>query len=459
MTIDNETLMEAFLPRASPETVFERLEIWYEAQLKEMRHVRDFDLGRMSEISNGIEYQLLNRNNEIIDLGLAAWGTQGNTLTTLYERWCSRSVNPEWPPTPATFPYTVLSAILANVNAGKIAPIPDDSLAVIFQKDLIWLIEHGENYDLLYLIHSNMGLARRLLELCSRKSGYYRDLDHDRWIYCLSCLGENKLLQVPPNVQGADLEHGELHRTLLLAAMHSPKTCQMSDVLGRIFERIPNAYRAEHRYEVDAAISAWNVEIADDDDETAGGHQYCDALAPAERIRFHLLRLYGSLSDPNDTNRASRLAAYARLPIGQNYDLLGRSYGLPIADFKKYVARDGPACSFAMSYNPAVWCNKDLSENLRNGDFPLPQVSGLIRINGKACLCIAKSEKTSGDDDWPEWSKPQVSESKQALDAIEHLRSESADHHQFLQTKLKKLQRLVFWEGLLLLIFILSLMN
>ena len=196
MDTKDEILMEAFLLRASPETVYE----WLKA-LPQRTPEKSF---WGTDIPKAIESQLLGRNNEIIDLGLAAWGTQDETLTTLYQRWCARSAVAAWPPQPSTFAYAVLAAILANVNAAGVIfglvykedLVDKEYRAPVHREDFDWLIEHGDD-NLLFLMHSNIGSAIGLLKRCAARSGAYGRIDDRRWLTILRRLGENKRLHVP----------------------------------------------------------------------------------------------------------------------------------------------------------------------------------------------------------------------------------------------------------------------
>ena len=109
MDTKDEILTEAFLLRASPETVYEWLKAW-------PQRATEFLFFWGNDIPKELELQLLGRKNEIVDLGLAAWATHDETFSILYQRWCARSVVAEWPPKRSTYSYAVLASLLANVN-------------------------------------------------------------------------------------------------------------------------------------------------------------------------------------------------------------------------------------------------------------------------------------------------------------------------------------------------------
>lgn len=175
MDIKEAILSEAFLLRASPETVYEWLKAW-------PQRTPEFSFWG-NDIPKEIEFHLLGRRNEIVDLSLAAWGTQAETLAILYQRWCARSAVAAWPPQPSTFPYAVLAAILANVNAAGVIfdlvhmdfawltesdkdnslsrDLGSEPLKGIPKEDFDWLIEHGDD-NLLSIMHSNIRASYRV---------------------------------------------------------------------------------------------------------------------------------------------------------------------------------------------------------------------------------------------------------------------------------------------------------
>ena len=378
MDTKESIISEAFLLRASPETVYEWLKTW-------PQRIPETNWG--NHIPKDLELQLLGRKNEIVDLGLAAWGTQGETLATLYQRWCARSATAAWPPQPSTFPYAVLAGILGNVNAAGVIfglGLYDTDVKGIPNEDFDWLIEHGDD-NLLSIMHRNIGPAIGLLKKCSARSGTYGRIDDSRWLTTLAMLGHNKRLHVPAVEydDGPDLTHGEIHQAFIEAARISPITSTASNIFWGILIDMPTtategAYINEEA--LNAAVSAWNVEILSSDQESFLHLSKSDALTPAERVQFHLLRHYRNWIhlDPNDPNRVRRLAAYAKNPVSGEH-------GLDIGNFQKYSDRDGPAFVYATSLNCHIWRNKGASEAMVAGKFPKPEDTDDIYRNRAAC--------------------------------------------------------------------------
>jgi hypothetical protein len=168
-TIDEIRTAE-YLLRASPETVYE----WFKAWPQRTPETTFFG-GRY--VPKDIEQKLLARKNEIVDLALAAWGTQSATIDSLYQRWCARSVVTDWPPQPSTYSYAVLASIFANVNTVFVLPSHSSSSTGIPTEDFDWLLEHSDFQGLFRLMHANIALGLGLLKLCAAKSGAYGRID------------------------------------------------------------------------------------------------------------------------------------------------------------------------------------------------------------------------------------------------------------------------------------------
>lgn len=487
MDIKEAILSEAFLLRASPETVYE----WLKARSQRTPEYSFWG----NDIPKEIEFHLLGRRNEIVDLGLAAWGTQDETLATLYQRWCARSAVAAWPPQPSTFPYAVLAAILANVNAAGVIfglvhmdfawltesdksnslsrDLGSEPLKGIPKEDFDWLIEHGDD-NLLSIMHSNIGPAIGLLKKCSARSDAYGRIGDDRWLTTLAILGRNKRLQIPAKEydDAPDLTHWEIHEALVEAAGISPKTNTASDIFWGIFIDMPTT-ATEGAYIKDealsAAVSAWNVEISNNDQHSLIRLSESDALTPAERVQFHLLRhycLYLHL-DPDDPVRVRRLAAYSKNPVngGKGWELNNQNdsqkytgKGLDIESFQRYSERDGPAFMYANSFNRNIWCDKVASEPFQHSrresktKFPHPEDEDEIFQNRQDCVEDAVAEEPMEVSDSSEESGSLES---RTLSTIVKVREELGQVQSLLNTQIGNLKKWLIWGGAIVVVLLL----
>lgn len=459
-----EIRIAEYLLRASPETVYEWLKAW-------PQRTTEFSFYFGNRIPEEIEQKLLVRNNEIVDLALSSWGTNDQTIETLYQRWCARSVVTDWPPKPSTYPYALIAAILANVNT---LGIPTE--------DFDWLIEHGDD-DLFRLMHYNIGLGFRLLRQCAEKDGAYGRIDDNRWLFALAALGYNKGLHRVNTTDndGPDLNHSDIHKAFVQAATISPKTSSAASVLGQLFINLPSAATdgAYVRNEaLAAAVQAWNVEIIDDEKSEYSSlktyHEY-DALTPSERVQFHLLRhycLYLDL-DPDDPVRVRRLAAYSINPVNggkgwgtgyQNELQKHTGKGLDIESFQRYSERDGPAFMYANSFNGNIWGNKEVSKfnqyrvdpetrlMVEPARFPYPEDRLWIYFNQEKCIADAAAKELLKANDSSEKSDSMEAET---LTNIGKVREELLQYHRILEVQIGNLKKWLIWGGVIVVVLLL----
>lgn len=436
-----------YLLRASPETIYEWFKAWPQRTPE-----TSFFFG--NDVPKEIEQKLLTRKNEIVDLALAAWGTNSETIESIYHRWCAHSVVADWPPQPSTYPYAVLASILANVHGLGFTGIPTE--------DFEWLIEHGDN-DLFCLMHNNIARGIALIERCAEKSGAYGRIDDDRWLFALEMLGNNKRLHriYHDYPDSPDLVHWDIHKSFVHAATISPKTSAAAAVLGQLFKDFPSA-ATKGGYVSDealaAAVLAWDVEIPDDDESEYSPLKFyheSDALTPSERVRFHLLRHYYSYLDldPDDSIRVRRLAAYSMNPVngGKSWELDNQSdnqkftgKGLDIENFRRYSERDGPAFMYASSFNRNIWCDKVASEPFEYSwdetktKFTYPKDENEIYQNRQKCVDDAAAKKSLETTDS---SKELDSLESRTFSAIGEVREELRQTRSLLITKLWSLQK------------------
>ncbi len=442
-----------YLFKASPETVYEWFKVW-----PKRTPGTGFFFG--NDVPEEIEQKLLTRNDEIVDLSLASWGTQRNTISTLYQRHCSRSVVIDWPPRPSTYPYAILAAVLANVNLELFFRSQKLESTGIPAEDFEWLIEHSDKQGFFGLMHRNIGLGIGLLHRCTAKEGAYGRIDDDRWLTAVAMLGSNEALHVPnrDDHDGPDLQHYDIHESFVKASTISPKTITAAAVFGRLFDYLPTA--ATDGAYVDtklliAAVLAWNVEIPEIEDGILSTDRLFDALSPSERVQFHLLRHYGSISDldPDDPIRVCRLAAYSKNPVngGKSLSTKGHGKGLNIESYERYAERDGPAFMYANSYNAHIWCDKVASKPFNWGEttykYQLPDDGRGVIWNREKC--VEDAAKKSHEDDAENSAGPEDDLKSKTFIAVEKLQKDATETHRLLSAQIGSLKKWLIWGGII----------
>jgi hypothetical protein len=474
-TID-QILFAEYLFRASPETVYE----WFKSLPK--RSPDDICDSDDYDDYKKIESKLLGRKDEIVDLALAAWGRNANTTDALYERWCTSSVVPEWPPKPSTYPHTILAALLANENANILLPSRGfNGRPVKFKDELNWIFENGDDGGLFYLAHKNIALGLSLLQSCVEKKGPYARVSDSLWLGAIVILANNKALhRLKSKYTAHDGIYSDTHRLLIKAAEVSPKTLTGADVIGRLFAehfQIEESQDVCGGKELDHAINAWNVEISDAAKSNHGFSSWLeysneiDAMAPAERVQFHLLRHYRSYLDldPDDPIRVNRLAAYAlnrvnggqRWNLGSNPDNRHTGKGLDKDSFQRYAERDGAAFMYANSFNEDIWGDDAIAELLRGSswrkasyEYPYPDKKTAIYLNRAKAKKRADVNQT---EESKEYDMESHSFEQQVHASIAKVSEELTETRKFLINDINALGNRVF-TGVILVVVLLMLL-
>ncbi len=467
-TID-QILLAEYLFRARPETVYE----WFKSLPK--RSPDDYSITSDSDYEK-IESKLLERKDEIVDLALAAWGRNANTTGVLYKRWCTPSVIPEWPPKPSTYPHAMLAALLANDNANILLPNRGYcGSPVEFKNELNWIFEDGEgDGGLFYLVHNNIALGLSLLQSCVEKKGPYARISDSRWLHAIATLAKNKALHRLKKSTSYDGFYSDTHDLLIKAAKVSPKTLIGASVIGRLFAEdfySDETQDASGGEELGDAVNAWNVELPDADKHSWLEYSNeIDALAPAERVQFHLLRHYRfSLDlDPDDPVRVNRLAAYALNSVngGQPWNLEPiidncKGKGLDNDSFQRYAEHDGAAFMYANSFNENIWSNDAIAEMLigslwhkANYEYPYPEKNTAIYLNREEAKKRANVKQAEESKEY--YMKPNYFE-QQMQTSIAKVSEELGETRQDFITYINALGNWVVTGGILVIVLLLLL--
>ena len=395
----DEVLDEAYLVRAPADAVYS----W----LKDSHIDYDSRPAFYSGTAVGIESALLARNDETIDLGLARWATNPETLTALFSRWCGSALTAEWARSD-TFAYPILCAILRNTSI-RLPLLGEESGPFGISKEAFdWIVEHGDD-ELVRRMHSNDGVGLSLIRKCCRREDVYSTISDERWFRTLLSLASSKRFKRPAQEydDSPDMFHWDVHRGIVDAVFAAPKSLAASNVLWNVLNSIPPAI-AKDAYINEKALTpivdSWAIDI---EDVGSYSHHKSDALTPGERVQFHLLRLYGSAValDPNDERRAFRLAAYSKCYLSNSKRSKEDQFKrLKVEDFQKYSDRDGPAFVFAASFNGNIWSNDAAALAMTHSKFPAPADTEYLYYNRPQARqenAVAEQPNVRADRDEP----------------------------------------------------------
>lgn len=346
-----------FLKRASPECVYQ----WFEARPRRTSFENMFPLGHY----DGLEAELLARNNEIIDIALAAWGSESTTHQTLLRRHCSTKSGNLTIPKIGSFGNSILANLLANENITIGTCFHEYGNGFAPDEYFDKILNNGDDIKLFDIIHANRALAIHNVISISKKYRAYGEMPSDYWIGAVYRSGCNERIVDFSSYEMDSLLRQEFIRSLLNICLVAPKSYESLQACIRLLENLPNIYTAPELDELLVrAVSAWDDECLPADSQMLNFDiaSSWDGMRPNERLQFHLWRVAGRIGfNPNDPCRHVRLAAYALDGIGDYSET-----NLKISEIEMYSLRDGAAFMYANSFNSAIWSKESIHREARN---------------------------------------------------------------------------------------------
>lgn len=335
-----------FLRRASPEAVYH----WFEARPRRESFEGMFPLASYE----GLEEELLKRNNEIIDLALAAWGSEKATHSYLLNRYCTSQSGTLEIPDSGSFGNSILANLLSNENI--VIGVWTREVDNWFFNDEFFekILSHTEDLKFFDIIHLNRALCIRNIISLANKSGAYGEMPIDLWIGAINRSADNERIYKFYDYKIDSLLKQSFMQAVLKICLISPKTVDAANACTRLCERLPNIYTIPELDDLLVqAVDAWGDDNLPDD---AGLKDFdfassWDGMRTNERLQFHLWRVAGRIGfNPNDPRKHVRLAAYALDGVGDYSET-----NLKINEIEMYSQRDGAAFMYANSYNEAIW--------------------------------------------------------------------------------------------------------
>ncbi len=330
------------------------------------------------------EVILIDRNDPFVDITLALWGEQEDTLRRIYLRWFPE--NCAWPPTPGTIEHEVLHSLLSNRHC-PLTNIRRDRTPDYFLKVEMERLQNNETRkenpklltdtrlasaleyaDLIYLsaVCSNPASLEDELRRFSAPDSPYRAISPEAQARCVQYFARNeRLLRIwDDSDHGPDLAHGSVHKDFIRAVSIVPKLAITAPFVFIALERLP-IYATKNSWtsdEAEKAVAAWNVDLSLDEDERAywGRETIGDDLTPTEAIRFHIWRHYPDSENfsADDPDKVRRLAFYATARVARKNQGTDDKHVLRYEDIVNYSFRDGLNFEFAIAFNQNVLCDK-----------------------------------------------------------------------------------------------------
>jgi hypothetical protein len=359
----NETTAEGlrtieYLKRASPEVVYQ----WFQSQPRP-----EFFKSYRPEQYEGLEDELVKRNEALIDLALAKWSKETETRRRIFCKYLNDNDGKIIKHNFDSFTLSIILNLISNENIGysyfenKFLDFCDDNF-------LIDLIDNDEKIIFFDAIHNNVALAIKSLIFLSSNSGIYSSLSDDMWVRAISSLPQNEaILKIEDFKYEIDsIERLDIMRALLNISLIAPRQKVSLDACVRLLENFGNwSIIPELDLLLVQAVDSWSDERLSTAPELVSydtGSDW-DGMRANERLQFHLWRVAGRVGfDANDPRKHVRLAAYAINGVSE-YDI---KYNLKAEDITSYSKRDGAAFMYANAFNRCIWSVDSVHSEFRN---------------------------------------------------------------------------------------------
>jgi hypothetical protein len=346
-------ILEAELRLSSPERVY----TWLEARAAKIEH-------REYPVPQDIENALLARKEVLIDLGLARFGTQRDTLQTLFARYggarkpVSEGVPLILDDDDSAFQTAVRIAVLSNESVQTlIHPIPVTLLGLNSTPEDVTHFMSRLSLEELTALFTNPTIDDSFVRQFIAQQEPWQALDDERRRVCLLALAQNAL---------RDGQQQSCRVGVWRLAQNLPPTKAWAEVLCRLCENItPDAPTLLSR--ISSSVSREDVplkvavrwfpdpadaeQVASEAEAIASGY-----LGPYASVRYALARIAVSRGNlalfVKDPDPAVRAAAYRE-------DVLGSD------EIKAADARDPKLAFRFLVANQSLWMTKESREALR----------------------------------------------------------------------------------------------
>lgn len=332
---------EARLLSSSPEAVFQELRA-LSAKTRAERWWNNY--GDKYEIS------LVNRNERLINLGLAAYGTNKEVLKALYRH----GVEPVKDASDASYKEGLRIACLSNSTAPEAAIIfhfPED---IIGAEETRRVLTKATSNEVAALIQ-NPKISDDLLEALYKRGGAFADIAEDRWQQLIYMSASNARLVTEYEYSDMpDTGHYGIHKEIFGLLEMAPVNYHWLRTLYHLLDQLElqQVHAAER---IDNVLSRW-AQLATPEKKDSLEEGYYTTLPIRDEFRCFIAALYGRGFANNKTilhgNRnaddvALRCAYYGR---GE----------LSAKDMEAGHKKDKDVFAFAAALNPRVHQRREL---------------------------------------------------------------------------------------------------
>lgn len=290
-----------------------------------------------------LEAALLGRNDPLIDLGLARYGTDTKVVTQIFARTAG-----------ASDPVSVgiRMACLANESADTLwnrFPVE-----IIGEDELKRILASDEERDAGALL-ANPRISDKLLQDLFARQGLFADLPETRWLRLLVLAVDNKrIVTNEDDSEGPDMGHYGIQKSILTLLHEAPTTPHFMHVIYQLLSNL-DPQQTHGDGDLESILARWGVvETKNYKGEVEEG--YYTGLPFTEEFKCLIAALYGKSYADNQT----KIAGSADAP---DPALRASYYGngqLSEKGMKTAKEKDGAMFVFAALWNDSLFYNRKL---------------------------------------------------------------------------------------------------
>ncbi len=300
--------------------------------------------------SDELESKLAGRNDPLIDLALASYGSSEDEIGRLYK-------NAKQPPidaTDASYKQGVRLAVLANETVASKSILNQFPENVIGEAELAYVLKDADWSEAQTLIE-NPTISADVLKALYRGDKIAEGIDEKRRMQLVAISGRNERVHTCKDDEyGPDFTSRDIHKAIFEMLETVPTSSNWLSNLRYLLEQV-DPDQVQTPDSLDAVLGRWSVDEKGEPDEPSDREPYTDTGLP-ERTDFRCLiaALYGRSwssdgfvihGSPDDEDVARRCAYYGNAQ-------------LDVKAIKEGYERDGATFAFAAMLNDSVLLNR-----------------------------------------------------------------------------------------------------
>jgi hypothetical protein len=339
-TEQDQLIKLARLHLSPPEVVFEELKKQAQRSRREWFSYDD----------TKIEPMLLERNEPLINLGLACFGANREVFRALYKYSLTQSENE----TDAIYKRGLRIGCLSNQIVAKVHLVMDFPAELIGAEEMHCLIARGDNYEATALVR-NPSVSDRFLEALYLRSGPFAAIEEERWCSLVVTSAKNERLNTNEDDEhGPDMGHYSIHKAIFRLLETAPVDVHWLRVLYELLMNL-DFRQVAHPDKIDGVISRWATLV----DRVEGGEPfegYYTNVGLKDEFRCLIAALYGRGFSKNKVI----LHGSATAPdIALRCAFYGKA-DLTKKDMEVSYERDSSAYVLAVIFNERIYSHPEL---------------------------------------------------------------------------------------------------